>query len=100
MLRRFLDTFGFDYEFASATDYYKSGRFDDMLLRALETLRRDHGASCCRRWARSARRPIRPFLPISPNTGRVLYVPMKEVDAKAGTITFADEDGTRRDHRR
>ncbi len=36
MLRRFLDTFGFDYEFASATDYYKSGRFDEVLLRAAE----------------------------------------------------------------
>ena len=36
MLRRFLDTFGFDYEFASATDYYKSGRFDAVLLRAAE----------------------------------------------------------------
>ena len=34
-----------------------------------------------------------PFLPISPTTGSVLYVPMKEVDAKDGTITFADEDG-------
>ena len=42
MLRRFLDTFGFDYEFASATEYYKSGRFDAMLLRAAEKLRRDH----------------------------------------------------------
>src|SRR5690606_36964437 len=31
--------------------------------------------------------------PISPKTGRVLYVPMKNVDAKAGTITFDDEDG-------
>src|SRR5687767_2843035 len=36
MLRRFLDTFGFDYEFASATDYYRSGRFDAVLLRAAE----------------------------------------------------------------
>jgi len=35
-----------------------------------------------------------PFLPISPSTGRVLYVPMKAVDAKAGTITFEDEDGS------
>jgi lysyl-tRNA synthetase class 1 len=35
-----------------------------------------------------------PFLPISPTSGRVLYVPMKNVDAKAGTVTFADEDGT------
>ncbi|MDR0253651.1 MAG: lysine--tRNA ligase, partial [Brucellaceae bacterium] len=36
MLCRFLDTFGFDYEFASATEYYKSGRFDEVLLRAAE----------------------------------------------------------------
>jgi lysyl-tRNA synthetase class 1 len=36
MLRRFLDTFGFDYEFASATEYYKAGRFDEVLLRAAE----------------------------------------------------------------
>ena len=35
-----------------------------------------------------------PFLPISPQTGRVLYVPMKEVNAADGTITFDDEDGT------
>ena len=31
MLRRFLDTFGFEYEFISATEFYKSGRFDDTL---------------------------------------------------------------------
>ncbi|MCK5744870.1 MAG: lysine--tRNA ligase, partial [Oricola sp.] len=36
MLRRFLDTFGFDYEFASATYYYKSGKFDEILLRVAE----------------------------------------------------------------
>src|SRR5688572_505300 len=36
MLCRFLDTFGFDYEFASATEYYKDGRFDEVLLRAVE----------------------------------------------------------------
>src|ERR1700742_3661854 len=35
MLRNFLDRFGFDYEFASATDYYRSGRFDAALLRML-----------------------------------------------------------------
>src|SRR5690606_19580563 len=34
-LRRFLDSFGFQYEFASATDYYTSGRFDEALLRML-----------------------------------------------------------------
>ena len=92
MLRRFLDTFGFDYEFASATDYYTSGRFDEVLLRACErydtimqimlpTLGEERQAT------------YSPFLPISPKSGQVLYVPMKHVDAKAGTITFNDEDG-------
>ena len=37
-LRAFLDTFGFDYEFASSTEYYKSGKFDVTLLRVLERL--------------------------------------------------------------
>src|SRR3954464_4014196 len=37
-LRAFLDRFGFDYEFASSTDYYTSGRFDAALLRVLERL--------------------------------------------------------------
>ncbi|MGN1287123.1 MAG: lysine--tRNA ligase, partial [Bradyrhizobium sp.] len=34
-LRSFLDHFGFDYEFASSTEYYKSGRFDETLLKML-----------------------------------------------------------------
>jgi lysyl-tRNA synthetase, class I len=34
------------------------------------------------------------FLPISPKTGRVLYVPMKHVDGANHTITFDDEDGS------
>ncbi|TDI63979.1 MAG: lysine--tRNA ligase, partial [Alphaproteobacteria bacterium] len=35
-LRAFLDTFGFDYEFVSATECYKSGRFDDVKMKVLE----------------------------------------------------------------
>src|SRR5436190_5569180 len=35
-LRAFLDSFGFDYEFASSTEYYASGRFDAALVRVLE----------------------------------------------------------------
>ena len=33
------------------------------------------------------------FLPIHPETGRVLYVPIKNVDVKNYTISFDDEDG-------
>jgi lysyl-tRNA synthetase, class I len=93
MLRRFLDTFGFEYEFASATDYYKSGKFDDALIRALEKFD-EIMAVMLPTLGEERQATYSPFLPISPISGRVLYVPMKDVNAKAGTITFADEDGT------
>jgi lysyl-tRNA synthetase, class I len=93
MLRRFLDTFHFDYEFASATDYYKSGKFDDMLIRALEKFDAIMGVMLPT-LGEERQATYSPFLPISPISGRVLYVPMKDVNAKQGTITFADEDGT------
>ena len=99
MLRRFLDTFGFQYEFASATDYYKSGKFDAMLLRALEKFD-DIMAVMLPTLGEERQATYSPFLPISPISGRVLYVPMKKVDAKAGTITFTDEDGTDVTHAR
>ncbi|MBO9424050.1 lysine--tRNA ligase [Labrenzia sp. R4_1] len=92
MLRRFLDTFGFDYEFASATDYYKSGKFDDILLRAAERYQKLMDVMLPT-LGEERRVTYSPFLPISPTSGRVLYVPMKEVNAKDGTITFEDEDG-------
>jgi lysyl-tRNA synthetase, class I len=93
MLRRFLDTYKFDYEFASATDYYLSGRFDDTLIRALEKYD-EIMALMLPTLGEERQATYSPFLPISPISGRVLYVPMKDVNAKQGTITFADEDGT------
>jgi lysyl-tRNA synthetase class 1 len=92
MLRRFLDTFGFQYEFISATDYYKSGKLDDILLRCAE--RYDAIMKIMLPSLREERRATYScFLPIHPETGRVLYVPIKNVDAKVGTVTFDDEDG-------
>ncbi|MGX9391198.1 lysine--tRNA ligase [Nitrobacteraceae bacterium UC4446_H13] len=90
-LRAFLDTFGFDYEFASSTQYYKSGRFDATLLKMLEkidkvmaimlpSLREERAAS------------YSPFLPICPRTGIVLQVPIVAHDAKAGTISYDDPE--------
>ncbi|TIS57966.1 lysine--tRNA ligase [Mesorhizobium sp.] len=92
MLCRFLDTFGFDYEFASATEYYKAGRFDEVLVRAAERFDKIM-AVMLPTLGEERQATYSPFLPISPKSGRVLYVPMKHVDAKAGTITF-DDDGT------
>ena len=93
MLRRFLDTFGFEYEFVSATDFYRSGRFDAVLRRAAE--RYDALMEVMLASLREERQQTYSiFLPISPQSGRVLYVPLKEVNAADGTVTFDDEDGT------
>ncbi|GAA5076932.1 lysine--tRNA ligase [Roseibacterium beibuensis] len=92
MLRRFLDTFGFEYEFYSATEFYRTGQFDEVLKRAAE--RYDDIMKVMLKSLREERRQTYSiFLPIHPETGRVLYVPMKEVNATDHTITFDDEDG-------
>jgi lysyl-tRNA synthetase class 1 len=93
MLRRFLDSYGFDYEFASATEYYTSGRFDEKLVEAARHYD-DIMAVMLPTLGAERQATYSPFLPISPTTGRVLYVPMTHVDAEKGTVTFADEDGT------
>ncbi|MCB1338802.1 MAG: lysine--tRNA ligase, partial [Maritimibacter sp.] len=92
MLRRFLDTFGFEYEFYSATEFYRSGQFDTVLKRAAE--RYDEIMKIMLKSLREERQQSYSiFLPIHPETGRVLYVPMKEVNAAEGTVTFDDDDG-------
>ncbi len=91
-LRAFLDQFGFDYEFLSSAEQYRSGVFDEMLMRMLE--RYDAVMDIILPTLGAERRETySPFLPISPKTGRVLYVPLIERDAKTGMIVFEDEDG-------
>lgn len=93
-LMAFLDSFGFDYEFASATDCYRSGRFDETLLKALERFD-DIQAVMLPTLGPDRRATYSCFLPISPKTGKVLQVPTLERHLDRGTIVFEDEDGTR-----
>jgi len=90
-LRAFLDAFGFEYEFLSATECYRSGRFDETLLKMLThfdkvmeimlpSLREERAAT------------YSPFLPIDPKTGVVLQVPILSHDAKRGMITYEEPD--------
>ena len=90
-LRAFLDRFGFDYEFASATDYYTSGRFDEALLRMLAVYD-DVMAIILPTLGEERRATYSPFLPICPRTGVVLQVPMIARDPQAGTITYVDPE--------
>ena len=93
LLRDFLDRYGFDYEFASATEHYMSGRFDDALR---DVLRRfDAIQAIMLPTLRAERRATySPILPVSPTTGVVLQVPVEVVDAETGMIAF--DDGGRR----
>ena len=91
MLRGFLDQFGFEYEFMSSTECYKSGRFDKTLLLMLE--RFDKIMKIMLPSLREERaQTYSPFLPIDPKTGVVLQVPVTAHDAKAGTITYEDPE--------
>ncbi len=92
-LRAFLDSFGFEYEFQSSTEYYMSGRFDaaslailrhyDAIMKVmLPTLREERQAT------------YSPFMPVCPKTGVVLQVPVIETNPEAGTIVYKNEDGS------
>src|SRR3954465_3797333 len=93
-LRAFLDYFGFDYEFLSSTDCYKSGRFDATLLKFLE--RFDAVMNIMLPSLREERaQTYSPFLPIHPKTGIVMQVAV-EPNAAKGTIAWTDPDSGER----
>ena len=91
-LQAFLDDFGFEYEFVSSTECYKSGRFDAALLGVLE--RYDAVINVILPTLGTERQATySPFLPVCPTTGRVLQVAIVEHDVEAGTVVYEDEDG-------
>jgi lysyl-tRNA synthetase class 1 len=90
-LRAFLDAFGFEYEFASATDYYRSGRFDAALLRMLE-MHEEVRQVILPTLGPDRRATYSPFLPLHPRTGVVMQVPMQETRPQDGTVVWRDPE--------
>ncbi len=90
-LRDFLDSFGFDYEFKSATTVYTSGEMDETLLKMLEAYDRIMKVILPTLGA-ERQATYSPFLPICPHRGIVLQVPIVERDLDAGTVTYRDEE--------
>ena len=90
-LRAFLDPLGFDYEFQSATEWYQSGRFDDVLLKMLvhfEEVREIILPTL----GKERQTTYSPFLPVCAKTGKILQAPVVATDVDAGTITYRDEE--------
>ena len=87
MLKEFLNKFNFKFNFKSSTENYKNGTFNNSLLRVMEkyddimniilpTLREERKKTYC------------PFLPICPETGKVLEIPLIEKDIKKERAIF------------
>ncbi len=92
-LRAFLDHFGFRYEFYSSTATYKSGRFDEALLRILADYDKVM-AVMLPTLGEERQETYSPFLPVSPRSGKVLLAKVVDRDVAKGTITYIEEDGS------
>jgi lysyl-tRNA synthetase class 1 len=87
----FLDRFNLKYDFVSSTNCYKSGIFNEMLVKVLEkyneimdlmlpTLGEERQAT------------YSPFLPICKRSGIVLQVPITDINLTDKTITYIDPE--------
>jgi lysyl-tRNA synthetase class 1 len=95
LLRKFLDDFGFDYEFLASSECYASGRFDDALKQVL----RHYGAIMdvmLPTLGEERRKTYSPVLPVSRVSGKVLQVPVEVVDAERGMVAYVEPDSGER----
>ncbi|PQM59361.1 MAG: lysine--tRNA ligase [Rhodobacteraceae bacterium] len=91
-LREFLDRYEFSYDFVSSTDYYKSGYFDETLLKILGSF--DQIMDIMLPSLGTERQAsYSPFMPISKKSGHVLQVPTEEINLKKGTLIYKELDG-------
>ena len=87
MLKNFLNKFNFEFTFKSSTENYKKGVFNESLKRVAEKY--DDIINIILPTLRSERRKTYcPFLPICPETGKVLEIPMENLDKTSGKIIF------------
>ena len=91
-LREFLDQYNFSYEFVSSTDYYKSGFFDETLLKMLSSYQKVMEIMLPS-LGTERQASYSPFMPISKKTGHVLQVSTKHINLKKGTLVYKEFDG-------
>ena len=91
MLKNFLNKFKFNYTFKSSTDTYKKGLFNDALLLVLEKYEQIKEI-IIPTLGKERQKTYSPFLPICPDTGQVLEVPVIEINKKKGKIIYKNGD--------
>ena len=91
MLKKFLNQFNFKYNFKSSTELYKSGFFNEILRLILKNYK-GIMEIIIPTLGKERQKTYSPFLPICPDTGVVLEIPINEIDEKNSKIIF-DNNG-------
>jgi len=91
MLKKFLDEFNFIYSFKSSTQLYKSGYFNETLKLILKNYKNIMNI-IIPTIGKERQKTYSPFLPICPDSGKVLEIPILEIDEKNSKIIF-DNNG-------
>ena len=91
MLKNFLNEFKFNYTFKSSTETYKKGLFNSTLLLVLEKYEQIIEI-ILPTLGKERKKTYSPFLPICPETGKVLEVPIVEIKKKEGKIIYKNGD--------
>ena len=87
MLKKFLDNFKFNYTFKSSSELYKSGFFNESLKLILKKYK-DIMNIIIPTLGKERQKTYSPFLPICPESGVVLEIPVLEIDEKNSKIIF------------
>ena len=91
MLKKFLNNFKFNYSFKSSTELYTNGFFNDTLLLILEKFDEIMNI-ILPTLGKERQKTYSPFLPICPKTGKVLEIPVKEINLKEKKIIFNNDN--------
>ena len=87
MLKKFLNEFNFKYNFKSSTELYKSGFFNLTLKLVLEKYE-NIMEIILPTLGKERQQTYSPFLPICPETGVVLEIPVLEINKEKSSIVF------------
>jgi len=91
MLKKFLDRFKFKYNFKSSTNLYTSGFFNSSLQKILENYQEIMNI-ILPTLGKERQKTYSPFLPICPESGIVLEIPVLEIFKEKSKILF-DNNG-------
>lgn len=95
-LRSFLDSFGFEYEFISATEKYQSGAFDVAMLRVLEKYE-ELMELMLPTLGSERQETYSPFMPIDQESGIVIDKGVVGVNKMKGTVSYVDANGVKKE---